>query len=118
VRVPDTLRIAIGSDDAGLRYKEAAAAYLTTARRMSELLDAGVSGDDDTHYPHVAVATGRPGGEGKADRAVLVRGTGPELARRPARERFAHRFDPNSASAEKVAAISGHERERAAQDSG
>lgn len=115
--MPDTLRVAIGSDDAGLRYKEAVAAYLTAARRMRELLDAGVSGDD-THHPHVAVATGRPVGEGKADRALLVRGTGPELARRPARKRSAHRFDPNPASAEKVAAISGHEQERAAQDSG
>jgi ribose 5-phosphate isomerase B len=118
VRVPDTLRIAIGSDDAGLRYKEAAAAHLTADRRMSELLDAGASRDEDTHHPHVAVATGRPVREGKADSALLLCGTGPELARRPARERFAHRFDPNSASAEKVAAISGHERERAAQDSG
>lgn len=117
MRVPDTLRVAIGRDDAGLRYKEAVAAYLTATRRMSELLDAGVSGDD-THHPHVAVATGRPVREGKADSALLLCGTGPELARRPARERFAHRFDPNSASAEKVAAISGHERERAAQDSG
>src|SRR3712207_9385516 len=32
--------------------------------------------DEDTHYPHVAVAAARLISEGKADRALLVCGTG------------------------------------------
>jgi ribose 5-phosphate isomerase B len=150
----DKLRIAIGSDDAGVRYKAALAADLQADARVSEVLDVGVSLDEDTHYPHIAAAAARLIAEGKADRALLVCGTGLgvaisankitgiravtahdsysveravlsndaqvlcfgervvglELARRLAREWLGYRFDPSSASAEKVAAISDYER--------
>ncbi len=150
-----SLRIAIGSDDAGLRYKSALAADLAADDRVSEVLDVGVSDDEDTHYPHVAVTAARLISEGKADRALLICGTGLgvaisankipgiravtahdsysveravlsndaqvlcfgervvglELARRLAREWLGYRFDPSSASAEKVAAISRYERD-------
>ncbi len=119
------------------------------------MLDVGVSDDEDTHYPHVAVTAARLISEGKADRALLICGTGLgvaisankipgiravtahdsysveravlsndaqvlcfgervvglELARRLAREWLGYRFDPSSASAEKVAAISRYERD-------
>jgi ribose 5-phosphate isomerase B len=150
----DKLRIAIGSDDAGLRYKEALAKDLEADDRVVEVIDVGEDLDEDTHYPHVAVAAARLISEGKADRALLVCGTGLgvaisankvpgiravtahdsfsveravlsndaqvlcfgervvglELARRLAREWLGYRFDPNSASAAKVAAIGEYER--------
>jgi ribose 5-phosphate isomerase B len=150
----DKLRIAVGSDDAGTRYKEALAADLRADDRVVEVIDVGEDLDEDTHYPHVAVAAGRLISEGKVDRALLVCGTGLgvaisankvpgiravtahdsfsveravlsndaqvlcfgervvglELARRLAREWLGYRFDPNSASAEKVAAINEYER--------
>jgi ribose 5-phosphate isomerase B len=150
----DKLRIAIGSDDAGTRYKEALAADLKADDRVVEVIDVGEDLDEDTHYPHVAVAAGRLISEGKADRALLVCGTGLgvaisankvpgiravtahdgfsveravlsndaqvlcfgervvglELARKLAKEWLGYRFDPQSASAEKVAAIREYER--------
>jgi ribose 5-phosphate isomerase B len=156
----DTLRVAIGSDDAGLRYKEKLAADLKSDERVSEVLDVGVSEDEDTHYPHVAIAAAQLIADGKADRALLVCGTGLgvaisankvpgiravtahdsfsveravlsndaqvlcfgervvglELARRLAKEWLGYRFDPNSASAAKVAAIGEYERTHSAAD--
>jgi ribose 5-phosphate isomerase B len=150
----DKLRIAIGSDDAGTRYKDALAKDLKGDERVAEVIDVGEDLDEDTHYPHVAVAAARLISEGKADRALLVCGTGLgvaisankvpgiravtahdsfsveravlsndaqvlcfgervvglELARRLAREWLGYRFDPNSASAAKVAAIGEYER--------
>jgi ribose 5-phosphate isomerase B len=72
----DTLRIAVGSDDAGLSYKTTLADDLRGDPRVSEVIDVGVSADEDTHYPHVAVAAAKLVAEGKADRALLVCGTG------------------------------------------
>ncbi len=152
--MPDKLRIAIGSDDAGLSYKEALAQDFKADERVEEVIDVGVLEDEDTHYPHVAVKAARLVAEGKADRALLVCGTGLgvaisankvpgvravtahdsysversvlsndaqvlclgervvglELARRLAHEWLGYRFDPGSASAEKVAAIDDYDR--------
>jgi ribose 5-phosphate isomerase B len=149
----DKFRIVVGSDDAGLRYKSAIAADFAKDDRISEVIDVGVDADEETHYPHIAVAAARLISEGKADRALLVCGTGLgvaisankipgiravtahdpysveravlsnnaqvlcfgervvglELARRLAHEWLDYRFDPNSASAEKVDAITRYE---------
>ena len=70
------LRIAVGSDDAGARYKAALAKDLEGDDRVVEVIDVGEQMDEDTHYPHVAVAAARLVSEGKADRALLVCGTG------------------------------------------
>lgn len=155
----DALRIVVGSDDAGLSYKEALADDLRKDDRVAEVIDVGVAAGDDSEpteddfYPHIAVAAARLITEGKADRALLICGTGLgvaisankvpgiravtahdsfsveravlsnnaqvlcmgervvglELARRLAGEWLDYRFDPNSASAEKVAAIEEYE---------
>ena len=156
----DALRIVVGSDDAGVRYKDALADDLRQDDRVAEVIDVGVADDDSTpsdddFYPHIAVAAARLITEGKADRALLVCGTGLgvaisankvpgiravtahdsfsveravlsnnaqvlcmgervvglELARRLASEWLDYRFDPNSASAEKVAAIEEYEQQ-------
>ncbi len=70
------LRIVVGSDDAGLRYKDALAADFAADDRVAEVIDVGVDADEDTHYPHVAVAAARLIVAGRADRALLVCGTG------------------------------------------
>jgi ribose 5-phosphate isomerase B len=147
------LRIVIGSDDAGVRYKGVLAKDLAADGRVSDVIDVGVDLDEDTHYPHIAAAAAKLIAEGKADRALLVCGTGLgvaisatkipgiravtahdsysveravlsnnaqvlcfgervvglEVARRLAREWLGYEFDPASASAEKVAAISQYE---------
>lgn len=154
----EKLRIALGSDDAGVRYKAALAEDLRADERVSDLIDVGIDEDEDTHYPHIAAAAARLIAEGKADRALLICGTGLgvaitankipgiravtahdsysveravlsnnaqvlcmgervvglEVARRLAKEWLGYRFDPGSASAEKVAAISEYERHHAA----
>src|SRR5215218_4487538 len=147
------LRVVVGSDDAGYEYKEALKGDLKADDRVAEVTDIGVGTDESTAYPHIAVAAARMVAEGKADRALLVCGTGLgvaisankvpgvravtahdsfsversvlsnnaqvlcfgqrvigiELARRLAREWLGYEFDPTSASASKVEAISSYE---------
>ncbi|KKE99397.1 ribose-5-phosphate isomerase [Mycolicibacterium obuense] len=70
------LRIVVGSDDAGFDYKEALKKDLQADERVADVTDVGVGADENTAYPHVAVAAARMIAEGKADRALLVCGTG------------------------------------------
>ncbi|AXB41169.1 ribose-5-phosphate isomerase [Amycolatopsis albispora] len=148
------LRIVVGADSAGYDYKEALKKDLENDPSVDEVLDAGIQAGADVDYPHVAVEAAQLVADGRADRALLVCGTGLgvaisankvpgvravtahdsfsverailsnnaqvlcfgqrviglELARRLAREWLTYRFDPASASAAKVAAISSYER--------
>ena len=70
------LRIVVGCDDAGLTYKDTLKADLESDDRVAEVVDVGVTDDENTAYPHVAVAAARLVADGKADRALLVCGTG------------------------------------------
>lgn len=147
------LRIVVGCDEAGIEYKEILKADLNADPRVDEVIDVGVHQGEHTAYPHVGVAGARVVAEGRADRALLICGTGMgvamaankvpgirasvahdsfsverlvlsndaqvltfgarvigiELARRLAREWLGYEFDPNSASAPKVAAFSEYE---------
>jgi ribose 5-phosphate isomerase B len=147
------LRIAIGSDDAGYDYKEILKADLEKDPRVDSVIDVGIQRGESTDYPHVAVAAARLVAKGKADRALLICGTGLgmaiaankvptiravtahdgysveravlsnnaqvlcfgqrvvgiELARRLVKEWLEYRFNPESASARKVAAIVEYE---------
>jgi len=152
---PKPLRIVVGCDEAGVSYKNAIKADFEASPLVSSVIDVGVpSTTDKTAYPHVAVDAAKLVAEGKADRALLICGTGlgvaiaankvpgiravtahdsfsverailsndaqvlcmgervvgKELARRLAREWLGYRFDTSSASAEKVQAITEHER--------
>lgn len=71
-----SVRIAIGSDDAGLAYKRVLSTDLNAMSNVAEVIDVGVSQDEDTHYPHVAVEAARLVADGHADRALLICGTG------------------------------------------
>ena len=151
----EQLRILVGSDSAGVDYKDAIAADLRSHPRVAELTDLGVPRDDPSAltYPSVAIEAATRIARGEADRAILFCGTGIgvaisankvpgiratvahdsfsversvlsndaqvlcmgqrvvgiELARRLVREWLTYRFDPASASASKVAAISEYE---------
>jgi ribose 5-phosphate isomerase B len=71
------LRIAIGSDDAGVNYKNIIKADLEEDSRVSSITDVGVEHDaDKTAYPHIAVEAAKLVANGDVDRAILVCGTG------------------------------------------
>ena len=74
---PPPLRIAIGSDDAGVSYKSAILADLEASPLVSSVTDVGVpSSSDKTAYPHIAVTAAQLVASGAADRALLICGTG------------------------------------------
>ena len=70
------LRIVVGADEAGVQYKDILKADLEGDGRVVEVIDVGVSADENTAYPHVAVEAARMIANGQADRALLVCGTG------------------------------------------
>ncbi|MFD3446353.1 ribose-5-phosphate isomerase [Microbacteriaceae bacterium 4G12] len=72
----DKLRIVVGSDDAGFDYKEALKRDLEGSDLVEFVTDVGVNADGHTAYPKVAIAAAELVAEGKADRALLVCGTG------------------------------------------
>src|SRR5216684_2476221 len=116
--VPEKLRIAIGSDDAGYEYKEAIKADLLKSELVESVVDVGVEEEENTAYPHIAVAAHD---SYSVERSVLSnnaqvlamgqRVVGLELARRLTREWLTYRFDDTSLSAEKVKAIDRYETE-------
>lgn len=71
-----TLRIAIGADSAGYQYKETLRQDLEADPRVAEVIDVGIKDGEDVDYPHVAVDAARMVADGRADRALLVCGTG------------------------------------------
>ena len=70
------LRIVVGADSAGFDYKEALKADLEGSDLVDEVIDVGVDSSGSTDYPHIAVAAAKRVADGKADRALLVCGTG------------------------------------------
>lgn len=70
------LRIIVGSDDAGFTYKEILKADLEGSDLVESVLDVGVDAASHTAYPTVAIAAAELIAAGKADRALLVCGTG------------------------------------------
>ncbi|KAF2019357.1 ribose 5-phosphate isomerase [Aaosphaeria arxii CBS 175.79] len=70
-------RIAIGCDEAGVSYKKAIIQDLEKDSRVESVTDVGVpESADKTAYPHVAVDAAQLVQQGKADRAILICGTG------------------------------------------
>lgn len=70
-------RIVVGSDNAGVNYKNALRRVLESDPRVGSVEDVGVQdAGDTTAYAHVAVAAARKIADGTADRALLFCGTG------------------------------------------
>lgn len=74
------LRIVVGCDDAGYQYKETLKADLKADPRVDEVIDVGVGADEHTPYPNVGWAAGKMIADGKADRGLIVCGTGMGIA--------------------------------------
>jgi ribose 5-phosphate isomerase B len=75
------LRVVVGSDDAGLDYKERLKADVEADDRVAEVIDVGVTEGEHTAYPHIGVAAASLVADGTADRALLVCGTDLGVAR-------------------------------------
>ncbi|MBC7724862.1 MAG: RpiB/LacA/LacB family sugar-phosphate isomerase [Burkholderiaceae bacterium] len=73
-----TWRIAIGSDSAGLDYKEVLLADLQGDHRVVSVVDLGVPRDDPNgkSYGEVGIRLGEMVASGEIDRGILVCGTG------------------------------------------
>ena len=69
-----SVRVALGGDHAGFSLKKAVAARLSG--RVTELLDCGTHSEESCDYPDFAVAVARQLIEGKADRGIVVCGSG------------------------------------------
>jgi ribose 5-phosphate isomerase B len=68
------MRIAVGSDHAGFELKRELAPLLEADGH--EIVDVGTNSEESTDYPLYAAAAARLVAEGRADRAVLVCGSG------------------------------------------
>ncbi|KAL0932363.1 ribose 5-phosphate isomerase [Colletotrichum truncatum] len=75
-------RIVVGSDqEAGIKYKDAIKADFQNDSRVEFVEDVGShEGTDKTAYPHRAAAAAQLVADGKADRALLICGTGLGMA--------------------------------------
>lgn len=73
-------RVVVGCDDAGLEYKERIKADFLADERVVEVIDVGVSADEHTAYPSVGIALATLIAEGRADRGLLICGTGLGMA--------------------------------------
>ena len=68
------MRIVIGSDHAGFELKKQIAVYLK--QRKHEVLDIGTDSTEPVDYPDYAEALGKAILEGRAERGVLICGSG------------------------------------------
>lgn len=71
-----TLRVVVGSDDAGFDYKEIIKSDLGDDDRIASVVDVGVDTESHTFYPSIATAAAEMVAAGDADRAILICGTG------------------------------------------
>ena len=70
-------KIVVGSDNAGIHYKQALKDFLEHDPRVELVQDVGVdTTKDETAYPHIAVTAARKVASGEVDRALLFCGTG------------------------------------------
>ena len=72
--------IAIGCDDAGIEYRDLLKSQLEKDSRVSEVIDVGVKANGSTNYPTVAITAAELVQSGKAQRALLICGTGLGMA--------------------------------------
>jgi len=68
------MRIVIGSDHAGFELKKQLASYLS--ERKHEVLDVGTHSTEPVDYPDYAEALGKAILNGRAERGVLICGSG------------------------------------------
>jgi len=74
--MPQRWRIVIGSDEAGLAYKDALKADLKAEQGVADVYDLGVQHDQQAKFIDVPTAAAITVTEGRADRALLICGSG------------------------------------------
>ena len=72
------MRIAIGNDHRGFRVKERIANYLH--EHGHDVIDCGAHGEESVDYPLYAAEVARTVARGKAERGILICGTGLGMA--------------------------------------
>lgn len=72
----NTLRIVVGSDDAGYEYKEVLKIDMETSNIVASVTDVGVDKAVKIPYPTIAIDAAKKIAAGEADRALLICGTG------------------------------------------
>lgn len=75
-----SLIIVVGADDAGHDYKEVLKKDLEANPLVNVVIDIGVDSSSHTAYPNVAIEAATMVANGKADRALLICGTGLGMA--------------------------------------
>lgn len=73
-RYPSGMRVALGSDHAGYPLKQHLADFLASDDRT--IIDFGTHTDDPVDYPDFAEAVARAVADGRADRGIVVCGSG------------------------------------------
>jgi ribose 5-phosphate isomerase B len=68
------MRVAIGADHAGFQLKQVISEYLRSAGH--EIIDVGTNSDEPVDYPDYAEALAKVVLDGKAERGVLICGSG------------------------------------------
>lgn len=68
------MRVSMGSDHAGYRLKEELKTFLQTEGH--EVLDVGTDSEETVDYPDFCAAAARAVIDGRADRAIVLGGTG------------------------------------------
>lgn len=74
------LIIVIGADDAGYDYKEVLKRDLEASELVDSVIDIGVDASSHTAYPNVAIEAATIVASGRANRALLICGTGLGMA--------------------------------------
>jgi len=69
-----SVRIALGCDHAGFLLKESLKAFL--AEEGHEVIDLGTDSEEAVDYPDVSAAAGRAVVDGRADRGIVLGGSG------------------------------------------
>ena len=73
-------KVVIGCDDAGIEYRDRLKSQLQNDPRVKSVTDVGVGNENAAAYPSVAFAASELVSQGKADRALLICGTGLGMA--------------------------------------
>lgn len=68
------MRVVLGADHRGYELKDALASYLRS--KGHDVTDVGTNNGDSVDYPDLAVKVGREIQEGRAERGILVCGSG------------------------------------------
>jgi len=76
------MKIAIGCDEAGLELKNTVKAFLEEQEIVTplEVEDLGVFTNEPVHYPDIALRVAEAVAQGKAERGILICGTGIGMA--------------------------------------